>query len=241
MKDWYRICFLLIIGIYFSCNENHNGNQIAFSKNEIQIDGNPSDVSWQKVEWRQMNHKWLGPDIPKEDFQGKFKLLWDEDHLYVLAEIVDDTLIDINEDGLEFYWNDDCFEVFVDEDASGGEHTFNYNAFAYHLSLDNKVVDIGRDSIPHYYDHVKYVRKTEGNTSIWELSIDIYDDEYDMTPSYPKMKLSEHKEMGIAIAYCDNDHSEEREHFFGSMHIDGEDKNRTWKDASLFEKFVLAK
>ena len=62
---------------------------------------------------------------------------------YVLAEIADDVLIDSHPDPLEYYWQDDTFEILIDEDASGGLHHFDYNAFAYHIALDSQVVDIG--------------------------------------------------------------------------------------------------
>ena len=45
--------------------------------------------------------------------------------------------------------------------------------------------------------------------------------------------------MGFAIAYCDNDHSVEREHFIGSEVVEGTDKNRGWIDADIFGKIKL--
>ena len=39
-------------------------------------------------------------------------------------------------------------EIFIDEDNSGGNHQFNFNAFAYHIALDNQAVDIGFEDAP---------------------------------------------------------------------------------------------
>ena len=50
--------------------------------------------------------------------------------------------IDQHADPKYFYWDDDCLEIFIDEDAFGGDHEFNYNAFAYNVALDNQIVDI---------------------------------------------------------------------------------------------------
>ncbi|MEN0006928.1 MAG: sugar-binding protein, partial [Bacteroidota bacterium] len=86
--------------------------------------------------------RWLGEPYTDEDFSGRYKLTWSEDFIYILAEIQDDTLIDIHEDGLDRYWDDDCLEIFIDEDHSGGNHQYSHNAFAYHIALDGKVVDI---------------------------------------------------------------------------------------------------
>ncbi|HNM25762.1 MAG TPA: sugar-binding protein, partial [Saprospiraceae bacterium] len=106
------------------------------------IDGKGDDAVWEMSEWLPLDQVWIGKDLSADDFNGRYKLAWDENNLYVLAEITDDTLIDIHPDGLDHYWDDDCLEIFIDEDASGGNHQYNYNAFAYHIALDGKVVDI---------------------------------------------------------------------------------------------------
>ena len=61
------------------------------------------------------------------------------------------------------------------------------------------------------------------------------------TDIYSLDTLEEQKEIGFAIAYCDNDQSEERENFIGSVPIKGKNKNRGWIDAGVFEKFILLK
>lgn len=234
------ISCIVFVFFLFSCSSEYE-NVVKHASSKIKVDGIGSDDGWSTVEWRSIDQKWLGPDYSKEDFSGRYKLTWDKNNIYVLAEIVDDKLIDIHEDGLVKYWDDDCFEVFIDQDASGGDHQYNYNAFAYHIALDNKVVDIGIDSMPHYYDHVNTVRKTKGNTSVWELSMDVYDDTFVRGKTNKKTTLQDKQEIGFAIAYCDNDNSEERENFIGSTVVEGEDKNRGWIDAGIFEKFVLVK
>ena len=59
----------------------------------------------------------------------------------LLAEIKDDKLIDLNKDPLKAWWDDDCLEIFIDADNSGGGHQFTHNAFAYHVALDGNVVE----------------------------------------------------------------------------------------------------
>lgn len=205
---------------------------------EIVIDGKLEN-EWANKPWQNIDQKWLGEDYTAQDFSGRYKLSWDQNYLYVFAEIVDDTLIDQIPDGLDRYWDDDCLEVFIDEDASKGNHQYNHNAFAYHIALDGKVTDIGPDSIPKYYNHIRSERITNGKLSHWELAISIFDDSYTDNGQNSAVKLTPNKNIGFAIAYCDNDKSIERENFIGSAEVKGKDKNRGWIDAGIFETMTL--
>jgi len=204
------------------------------------IDGKMNDDCWQNTSWLPLDQLWIGDPPTEADYKGRYKIAWSADYLYVLAEIQDDTLIDIHADGLDRYWDDDCLEVFVDEDRSKGNHQYNHNAFAYHIALDEKIVDVGRDSAFRYYPHCISKRTQSGNTSIWEVAVSIYDDTYiDDSDQNTPVKLVANKKMGFALAYCDNDHSPERENFMGSSVVKGEDKNRGWIDAGVFSELVL--
>ena len=205
------------------------------------LDGKADDPVWQNAVWQPIDQNWLGAPPSPTDFKGRYITCWDDNNLYILAEIIDDTLIDIHPDGLLKYWDDDCLEIFVDEDASGGNHQYSYNAFAYHIALDGKVVDIRPDSSFAYFnEHCTTRRITTGKTSIWEVAVNIFDGnkyEYGLE-NIPKM-LKSGKKMGFALAYCDNDHSPERENFMGSVRVEGEDKNRGWIDAGIFGLLTL--
>lgn len=102
------------------------------------IDGDPSDIVWSSAKWVHIDQVILGAQLEKEDFSGRYKLVWNEDHLYMLAEISDDVLHDSHPDTLDSYWEDDTLEIFGDEDASGGDHLLNYNAFAYQGTMETK-------------------------------------------------------------------------------------------------------
>lgn len=199
------------------------------------LDGAGDDDIWQQAEWLPIDQLWMGTAPTPQDFTGRYKLAWDENNLYVLAEITDDTLIDQYADGLKQFWDDDCLEIFVDEDASGGDHQFNYSAFAYHIALDGKVVDTRPNHNAGYFnDHCSSRRVTTGNTSIWEVAIKLFNDKYEEEGENIPKTLYSGKKIGFALAYCDNDHSAERENFMGSVFVAGEDKNQGWKDASIF-------
>jgi hypothetical protein len=205
------------------------------------LDGIGDDNAWQSAQWLPLDQVWLGAAPAASDYAGRYKLVWDENNLYVLAEITDDTLIDIHPDGLVKYWDDDCLEIFVDEDASGGNHQYSYNAFAYHIALDGKVVDIRPDSSFAYFnEHCTTRRVSKGNVSTWEVAVNIYDGKkYSETGENIPKSLKAGKKMGFALAYCDNDHAAERENFIGSVRVEGTDKNRGWIDAGIFGLLTL--
>ncbi|MDB9782076.1 CBM9 family sugar-binding protein, partial [Winogradskyella sp.] len=86
------------------------------------INGIADDAAWANNLWLPLDQLWLGNPYAKDDFSGRYKLSWSEDALYLLAEIKDDILVDTNADPLMAWWDDDCLEIFIDEDHSGGEH-----------------------------------------------------------------------------------------------------------------------
>jgi len=207
------------------------------------VDGDSSDVAWEAAPWQDIKYRWLGPEYTADDFAGRFKVVWTSERIYILAEIVDDILFDSHRDPLVQYWDDDCLEIFLDEDYSGGDHQFNHNAFAYHMSLDNQAIDIGTDEkARNYSHHVVSDWKQSGNTIVWELGIDIYADDYvDGSEGNQAVALAVGKTLGLMIAYCDNDGSELRESFIGSESVPSGPKDRGWIDAGLFGTLLLTK
>ena len=208
----------------------------------LTVDGVADEAIWQGAKWRELAYRWLGPEYSAKDFQGRFKIVWTERRIYILGEFVDDVLLDTHRDPLVQYWDDDCLEIFIDEDFSGGNHQFNHNAFAYHMSLDNQAIDIGTDKLPHNYSHHVESRWQQlGNKIIWELAIDIYTDDYeDGSDNNVPVSLSAGKVIGLMVAYCDNDRSELRENFIGSESVPTGPKDRGWIDAGLFGALKLA-
>ena len=209
----------------------------------ISIDGVADEGIWQRAPWQELNHRWLGPEYSSEDFAGRYKVAWTDEKLYILAVITDDVLEDRHRDPLMQYWDDDCLEIFIDEDFSGGDHQFNHNAFAYHMSLDNQAIDIGTDKqARNYSHHVESRWKQQGNKIIWELAIDIYNDQYiDDSEDNNPITLSAEKLMGLMVAYCDNDGSELRENFVGSEAVTDGATDRGWIDAGIFGLLILEK
>lgn len=223
----------------FGCSDSKTKYSAHKSSTEIKIDGIGNEEVWGKAAWNPINQNWIGDYPDSLDFHGRFKISWDENYLYVLAEIYDDSLSDTHTEPFNQYWDDDCLEIFVDEDASGGEHTYSFNAFAYHIALDSTVVDYGFKGPELFIDHVEYARKQNGKLSTWEVRISLYDDTFNPDELCTPVALHSGKVIGFALAYCDNDTSAYREQFMGSEFVPGEDKNRGYIDAGIFGKLEL--
>ncbi len=246
---------------FYFCNAHAYESSLSLKAHKAQeniaIDGSGREKSWQLATWNPLNELILGVMPTAEDFSGRFKILWDEKQLYLLVEITDDVLFDQHANPLNLYWDDDTLEVFIDEDASGGNHQFNFNAFAYHIALDNQVVDIGpnnKDGSTNFVllnDHIKSIWRrsaNEPNNIIWEVAISVYGSNFKLSAAQDKklakpVNLTLGKTLGFMLAYCDNDGSIERESFIGSTNIkavNGE-KNLGYITADVFQKLQLIK
>lgn len=253
--------FLLAGGLIISVSVQ--AFDVPFVDRAPLLNGDPSDPAWEQADWRPMDQLISGSMPEADDFSGRYKLVWTVDKLYLLAEITDDILYDSHADPLDQYWEDDALEVFIDADASGGDHLFNYNAFAFHISLDNQAVDIGpylseqdrkaeKTHVRLFPDLVQSVWKrslNKPNTIFWELEItpvsDDYQDSY-ADGELPAIPLIVGMKMGFMLAYCDSDgelDSKGREHFMGDVPITpvNGDRNLGYKDASVFGEIHLVK
>ncbi|MCX6181200.1 MAG: T9SS type A sorting domain-containing protein [Bacteroidetes bacterium] len=233
------ILFILLFFTFTSYSQNIYRAPKTLSP--VLIDGIGNDSIWAKSNWHNVDQLWLGKQPVADDFIERFKVCWDNDRLYVLAEVTDDSLSDHYSNPLTSYWEDDTWEVFIDEDKSGGDHQKNYNAFAYHFSKSLDAVDIGIDGLPHLYNsNVNVQRTASGKTYTWEASFDVYTDAFVYGAlSNPKASLVKGKILGFAMAYCDNDGGASRQSFMGSETIAAVDKNVAYKNASVFGALEL--
>lgn len=237
--------------------------EVPFASEAPLVDGDPSDAAWADSTWVPIDKLMLGAMPEKEDFSGRYKLVWTSGHLYLLAEITDDILYDSHPDPLELYWEDDTLEIFIDADASGGDHLFSYNAFAYHIALDNQAADIGpylseddrqaeKRNLRLYPDHIQsqWKRSHDGpNTIYWEVKLSVMGDDYRDSYAEDEKKaqavpLKAGMTLGFMVAYCDSDGKIEsggREHFMGDVEIEpvNGDRNLGYIDASVFGKITL--
>jgi len=244
-----------------------------FTETAPEIDGTGNDLAWEKAEWRQIDQVWLGggnageanlTPPPAGTYSGRFKIVWTEDRLYYLVEIMDTylSLTRISNPYNEIY-EDDCLELFINEDGKGGMHVNNNTAFAYHISYDGvNAMDYvaGQNNNSPFKNsyiarnhHIKYKignldlpnkKSIDGsNVYTWEIEMKVFDKNYPIGGdiNYAPVKLTEGKTMGFAVAYCNSGASNKREYFMGSMFIDGANKNVAYQNAGVFAKLQLVK
>ncbi len=236
---------LCCLSMLFACTEtirkkDHQIIEVKQTEQAPTIDGLANDRIWQQVTWHSIDQNWMGASYTHDDFHGRYKLAWNSKALYLLVEITDDVRFDKTKDPLKLYWDDDCLEIFIDADNSGGLHQYSHNAFAYHIALDGNVVDIAPDkSETLYNEHLVSAIKTDQQLTTWEIALSVYPSDYIEGGQNEAVTLSKKKKMGFALAYCDNDGSAERENFIGSVFISGEDKNQAWINADIFGTLLL--
>ena len=148
----------------------------------VVVDGVASEACWDSAEWHPIENVWIpyNAKMKDGDFEGKFKLAWDSSYLYLLVEVLDDSLSDDHENPLQNWWDDDCVEIFIDEDRSKGWHEKSNNAFAYHVSMFYDAIDMNTSGAGvNYKDHMQVVMDTIAeDTYLWEFAIKIYDDTF---------------------------------------------------------------
>ncbi|WP_176829790.1 sugar-binding protein [Tenacibaculum sp. MAR_2009_124] len=219
-----------------------NGEFKAYKTKEvIEVDGVGKESIWGNVPWYEMNYKWMGETVDSSDYLGKFKLAWDNKHLYILVEVIDDYLNETLTNGKDNYWKGDYVEVFIDEDKSGGDHKFNHQAFAYHVSTEGHAIDKSTTKETIFLDdNVKVERTRVGSKYLWEMAIKLYDSTFDENSKYNiPVKIFNNKLIGFSIAYGDNDGNNRRENFMGSKKYHGNNNDDGYINSDVFGSILF--
>jgi hypothetical protein len=245
-----------------------------FVENPPVIDGSGGDAAWAKAQWQNINYAWMynnpmslsgtpgtdGTVSKTSDFSGRFKVVWTAERLYILAEIIDDIIYTPAATPTVSPEKNDCLELFIDENASGGVRTADggNNFFTYHMNFDGiNVADYIGSRNELRNSHLRYVidKNDTTHTYIWETEMKVYDSSYPLnsTPDNPPVTLTDGKKMGFVAAYCDNDnnaHSSNstqignRDHFIGSMFVTGttdNERNVAYQNSTQYAKLYLLK
>jgi hypothetical protein len=215
-----------------------------FTKTPVVIDGSDADACWSKADWHPIEQVWLGNAMGEGDFAGKFKATWDNNYLYILVQVEDDSLVDAHSSPLDNYWNDDCVEIFVDEDRSGGNHLNNNSAFAYHCSIFYDVIDGGINGATiNCKNNITIKMDTIGTHQyLWEFAVKMFNKNFNYgNPEASRVYLTPNKFMGFSIAYCDDDGNsrKERENFIGSVVMPAGHENDSYINADYFGSMLL--
>jgi hypothetical protein len=234
----------IVISTKLSAQTQKDTIYTYFTKNPVLIDGSDADACWAKANWHQIEQVWLGNAMDEGDFTGKFKVAWDNNYLYVLVQVEDDSLVDNHSNPLDNYWNDDCVEIFTDEDRSGGNHQNNNSAFAYHCSIFYDVIDGGVNGATiNCKNNISIKMDTIGtHIYLWEFAVKMFNTNFSYSnPEASRVYLTPNKLMGFSIAYCDNDGNskKERENFIGSVVMPAGHENDSYINADYFGSMLL--
>jgi len=107
------------------------GSYICYrTSSEINIDGVINGNEWEQAAWSEYFRDIEGPVRPDPEFKTRMKMMWDDEYLYVAAELEEPHVwaTITKRDEVIFYDND--FEVFIDPD--GDTHAYyelEVNAF----------------------------------------------------------------------------------------------------------------
>ncbi|HET6556986.1 MAG TPA: sugar-binding protein [Prolixibacteraceae bacterium] len=243
--SYFFIFFTLILLSVSTFGQTNKDTLMAVQAlTPVVIDGSADDECWARTTWKPIGQVWIpyGVKMAAGDFEGKFKVAWDREYLYLLIEVVDDMLSDDHSNPLQNWWDDDCLEIFIDENRSMGDHERNANAFAYHISLTYDAVDLNSSGGGvNYKNNINVRMDTIGvNTYLWEVAIKNYSAAFNISnPEASRVYLTPNKLMGLTVAYCDNDQTNARENFIGSMTLSAATHNESYKNANYFGPLLL--
>lgn len=244
MRYFFLICIVITFSIHSFGQTQKDTIFAVQSLTPVVIDGAASEACWGKATWTPIDQVWIpyAAKMAAGDFEGKFKVAWDSQYLYLLVEVVDDMLSDDYPNALDHWWDDDCVEVFVDENRSMGDHWKNNNAFAYHISLKYDAIDLDANGNPVNYKNNILVKMDTiaSHTYLWEIAIKNYSAAFKLSdPEASRVILTPNKLIGLTVAYCDNDRTTGRENFIGSMYMTQNTADSNYKTADYFGSLKL--
>lgn len=223
--------FIILGVLIISCSQTQeqnankkNSRNSLISKHTIVVDGETAD--WEgipAVTVEDKEHLWFGEGLPEGAWKGKndlsfsWRTTWNNDRLFFLFEVQDDTLSNFDQD---YAWLNDCIEIYIDPHGSGGSRIKG-------IGSENSLEDrIGRKMHGYemqflptqppkvYVDDSKGIYFTDADQNAafqeqWqgEAVIQNTTDGYLMEIAFavPEVSLQSGKKLGMDVAVCDDD------------------------------------
>jgi len=85
----------------------------------IEIDGNVYDDVWKATDWSDFFVDIEGDSMPKPYYNTRMKMLWDNNYLYIAAELEDNHIWATLNNHDDIIYRDNDFEIFIDPDGDG--------------------------------------------------------------------------------------------------------------------------
>lgn len=110
-------------------------NYICQKVDDVLIDGKLSESEWSNIEWTDLFKDIQGDEFPKPKYNTRVKIAWNDDYLFIAAEIEEPHVwANITKrDEVIFYDND--FEVFIDPDGDN-HHYYELEVNAFETAWD---------------------------------------------------------------------------------------------------------
>lgn len=116
----FAIQICCIIGLNISSHAQESKHYTCYrTAEQIVADGLINEPDWARAEWSEDFIDITGDSGKKPFFRTRFKLLWNDDHLYVAAELHDPQIWATIHKRDEVIFHDNDFEIFLDPDGNG--------------------------------------------------------------------------------------------------------------------------
>ncbi len=113
------LALFLPLGLPRGGAENPRSYEAPQATRAITIDGILDDPDWATASWTEDFVDILGNDSPIPPLRTRAKLVWDQEHLFVAAELEEPHLWATLLERDAIIYRDDDFEVFLDPDGDG--------------------------------------------------------------------------------------------------------------------------
>lgn len=142
----FACTFLLLSDLPVFSQDSWTGYEHLFSQVEnyvvyqtqtpLQIDGIADEPAWQHADWTADFRDIEGDKKPQPLFRTRVKMLWDEDNLYLYAEMEEHHIWAYYTDHDQIVYHENDFEVFIDPDGDG------HNYFEFEVNAQNTLFDL---------------------------------------------------------------------------------------------------
>jgi len=143
-----RLPKILVFSILFlPASQDPRGYDALRVPEPITIDGQLDDPGWAVAAWTEDFVNIQGVAAPAPPLRTRVKVLWDDEHLYIGAEMEEPHLWATLQDRDAIIYRDDDFEVFLDPDGDGlayFEIEINALGTVFDLFLDKPYNEGGR-------------------------------------------------------------------------------------------------
>ena len=238
MKKWMLFCSAL--GCLAACHTPRGTEEkelrVYHTVPPPQIDGNASDSCWSGATIFPIDQLWAGKLPHASDFMGRYRMCWDSGHLYLLAEIYDDSLVTFSPADASRYWDRDGLDLFIMADTSLSSGISS--ARSHHITFDSLYPTM--PALMGESEKVKIAVGHKGHLSTWEIAVIVQPLSGQSAPPSSQLELAPGKLFGFSIAYNDTDKSKERESRMGNWPIEpGISKTQGGSDPGVYQLLRL--